>query len=1021
MPNSKHIVRDRRARRRRAKTGLRSMRPWFVGVLLIVLMTIFGLFTTMLILINGFYAEVVSELPSAESLESAFQTSNNQFFQTTKILDRTGEHVLYEVIDPRAGDRQWLDLDQIPVGLQSATIAIEDKTFYQNPGYDLLGIGRALTTNLSRPICVIRPSECPGFVQGGSTITQQLIKNVIIAPGRYPDTSYTRKFREVLIAREATIRYSKSQILEWYLNTNFYGNLAYGIDAASRVYFGKSAVELTLSESTLLAAIPQSPALNPIDNPEEARKRQVLVVESMVSQGYLTIQDARLVLADNVFSRIQLVGDRFNIRAPHFAIHVLEEAKELLGEEIVQRGGLRIISTLDIELHEQVECVARTHVDRLSGLDPETIVLTDVGNECQAASYLPVMASKYVGLDRNVNNVAVVVQDPTTGEVLSMVGSYDYWNSNIDGRFNVAVDGLRQPGSTIKPITYLTAFAQGYSPSSMVLDVRTALPLDNGMTYVPENYDRDFRGPVSFRAALSQSLNVPAVKVMDMVGIDNMLRTAHKLGINSLDEDSDSYGPSLTLGGGEVSLIDLTYSYSVFANNGVMSGMPIKEESLRSGFRTLDPIVLLTIKDNENNVLEICGTDLKSSCEFSNVDTKIVLSPELAYLVNHVLSDERSRIPAFGYPNPLELGRPAAAKTGTTNNFVDSWTIGYTPQLVVGVWMGNSDSSRMIDVSGSKGAAPIWHAVMSYGVRSMNLPPIGWDRPVGINEIKVCYPSGLLPTDNCQEVVRDVFITGTEPIALDNMWQSFKINKETERLATIYTAPELIEERIYQIMPSDAADWVMAAEIPQPPTEYDSVDGLDQGIFSEGAEINYPLPFDYVNGNVVLQGSVGGDGFKFYKLQYGQGLNPDQWFQLTSDNYQSVEDGDLGSWDTTNLTGLYTVQLLVVRDDQRFDISTVQVTVDNELPEVSIVSPWSGRVFSMDDESIVIQPDVKDDFSVDFVEIWVDDIKVETRTVAPFATRWNIDTFGSHTIHVRVGDAAGNVARSEDVDIFVQQ
>mgnify|MGYP003310074645 CR=1 FL=1 len=248
-------------------------------------------------------------MPSAASLELAFQTSSNQFFQTTKVFDRTGQKVLYEVIDPRAGDRQWLDLEQIPVRFQTATISIEDKTFYQNAGYDLLGMLRAFGANLSRPICVLRPEDCPGLIQGGSTITQQLVKNVIIAPGMYADTSYSRKLREVLIAREATTRYNKAQILEWYLNTNFYGNLAYGIDAASRVYFGKPAVQLSLSESALLASIPQSPGLNPIDAPESARKRQVLVLDSMVEQGYISDEAARAALAADVFARFKRIDN----------------------------------------------------------------------------------------------------------------------------------------------------------------------------------------------------------------------------------------------------------------------------------------------------------------------------------------------------------------------------------------------------------------------------------------------------------------------------------------------------------------------------------------------------------------------------------------------------------------------------------------------------------------------------------------------------------------------------------------
>ena len=1018
MPNAINLVRERRARRRRGRRGLRSLRQWFVGLLLVAAIAVLALTTAGAMLGLELYSELVSDLPSASALAQAFEISSNQFFQTTRIYDRSGKHLLYEVIDPRAGDRQWLDLLQIPPRFQNATIAVEDKTFYQNPGYDVVGILRAFGSNLSRPACVLRPESCPGQIQGGSTITQQLVKNVIIAPGSAAETSYARKFRESLIAREATERYSKEKILEWYLNTNFYGHLAYGVDAAARVYFAKPAAELNLAESALLAAIPQSPGLNPIDAPEVARQRQALVLQAMVEQGYVTAADARAALADDVFARLQPASSRFNIVAPHFVFYVLNEALDQLGPALVHRGGLRILTTLDAGLQQQVECAARSHVDRLGGADPDHAAPAADGSICAAATHLPPLRSKDVGVDRNLSNVAVVVLDPRTGEILSMLGSYDYWDKSIDGSFNVAAAGLRQPGSAFKPFTYLTAFSQGYAPASMVLDVRTAFPLETEISYVPENYDRRFRGPVSFRTALAQSLNVPAVQVMTWAGVENVLRSAHRMGINTLDGDQGVYGPALTLGGGEVTLLDMAFAYGVFANSGVMAGQPVPAARARSGYRALDPVAILRIESSDGTVLSSCGPQDSSPCEFPGPGTQPVLSPELAYLMNHVLSDERARIPAFGHPNPLELGRPAAAKTGTTNNYVDSWTVGYTPQLVAGVWVGNSDATGMVGVPGSKGAAPIWNAVMTYALRALALPPVGWDRPVGIGEAAVCYPSGLLPTDDCQQTVREVFVSGTEPVAYDNIWQAFDINRETGRLATVYTPPEMVEKQVFQVLPPEAADWVIAADIPQPPREYDTV--YAQPGHVEAAALSSPLPFSYVHGVVPVQGTAGGDAFRFYRLQFGPGLNPEQWAQLGGDHGEQVVDGVLQQWDTSELAGLYTLQLLVVRADQRFGMATVQVTVDNQAPNVTIVAPWPGELFTMKDESIVIQPEVSDDFSVEYVEVWVDERKVETKTVAPFTTRWPIDSVGTHSVYLRAADAAGNVTRSETVTVVVQ-
>ncbi|MDP6793319.1 MAG: transglycosylase domain-containing protein, partial [Anaerolineales bacterium] len=632
MPNAIKLVSMRRARRRWQRSGLRSLRQWFVGLLLVAAIAALAVTTVAAMFGLELYTELVSDLPSSDALAQAFEFSNNQFFQTTRIYDRSGQHLLYEVIDPRAGDRQWLALEQIPVRFQNATIAVEDKTFYQNPGYDVIGILRAFGANLSRPACVLRPESCPGQIQGGSTITQQLVKNVIIAPGSAAETSYARKFRESLIAREATERYSKERILEWYLNTNFYGYLAYGVDAAARVYFAKPAAKLNLAESALLAAIPQSPGLNPIDAPEAARQRQALVLQAMVEQGYVTSADARAALAEDVFARLQPASSRFNIVAPHFVFYVLNQAVDQLGPALVHRGGLRIVTTLDIDMQMQIECAARSHVDRLQGADPNYIEPAADGTPCAAAAHLPSLAAKDVGVDRNVSNVAALVLNPRTGEILSMLGSYDYWDKSIDGSFNVAVSGLRQPGSAFKPFTYLTAFSQGYTPASMVLDVRTAFPLETGISYVPENYDRSFRGPVSFRNSLAQSLNVPTVQVMTWAGVENVLRSAHRMGINTLDGDQGVYGPALTLGGGEVTLLDMVYAYGVFANSGVMAGQPVPDAEARSGFRAFDPVAILRIENNDGTVLSACGLDGGVPCEFTGPSTQPVLSPELAYL-----------------------------------------------------------------------------------------------------------------------------------------------------------------------------------------------------------------------------------------------------------------------------------------------------------------------------------------------------------------------------------------------------
>lgn len=989
------LIRRRHERKANASAGAARLLRWLVSAFTALAVALLSLVAVTGSVVADTYNRYVAGLPDASDLERAFSSQeNNEFFQTTKIYDRTGQRLLYEVIDPRGGDRQWLSLAAIPEDLRNATIAIEDKTFYTNPGYDAEGILRAFINNLrGRPI------------QGGSSITQQLVKNVLIPPGERTQQSYERKFRELVLAAESTRRYSKDQILEWYLNTNFYGNLAYGIDAASLVYFGKHATELSLAESAMLAAIPQYPALNPIDNPEQAKTRQVIVLEAMAREGYITFEQAAQAAAQPL--HIQPAERRFNIAAPHFTFYVLGQLIEKYGADTVYRDGLHVYTTLDLELQDQAECAARTQMLRLSGADPNAVVPVWDGSDCVAAQFLPPLRAADVGVDHHLSNAAVVVLRPATGEVLAMVGSLDYWNEAIDGRFNVAADGLRQPGSSFKVFTYLTAFAQGYTPASMLLDVRTAFPLDTGDSYVPENYDRRFHGPVRMRVALARSYNVPAVQTMSLVGVDNVLRTAHRMGINSLAQDRQHYGLALTLGGGEVTLLDMTYAYSVLANSGVMAGQPVPDNLRRPGYRTLDPVAILRVEDAEG----------RSLYEYSAPQTQPVVSPPLAYLMNDVLSDVEARWAAFGRDNPLELDRPAAAKTGTTNDFVDNWTLGYTPQVAAGVWVGNSDSTPMENVSGLTGAAPIWHAVMTFATR--DLPPLGWERPPGVVEMTVCDPSGRLPTAHCPTLAREVFVSGSEPHTFDNVWQVFRINRETGKLATVYTPPELVEERVYAILPPEAADWVREAGLAQPPDEYDA---LGPGPQTGDVLITSPALFDYVKGALPVVGTVKGDNLAFFRLQYGPGLNPAQWTQIGQDRAEQVENGELQVWETSGLAGLYTLQLLAVNQDQSFAQSAVQVTVDNQPPSISLVQPEAGEQFNLArDESVVIQPEVQDNLSLARVEYYVDGVRVKDSTVPPFTVRWKISGAGSHTVYARAYDAAGNMAESQRVTFDVSR
>ncbi len=1015
MPSTSSLIRRRQAREDKKRQGSQRTLRALAGTGLTLAAGVVLAFLAIVAVLAGVYAYFTQDLPSAEALQAAFSSENSEFFQTTRIYDRTGQQVIYEVIDPRGGDRQYIGYNALPAYVISATVAIEDKTFFTNPGYDLLGIARALISNLHGE-----------QIQGGSSITQQLVKNTLIPIEARAERSYPRKIREILLAAEVTRRYSKEQILEWYLNTTFYGNLAYGIDAGALVYFGKHADQLTLAEAALLAAVPNAPGLNPVNEPEEAKQRQELVLDVMAREGFIPAAQAETAKT-KPFTILPPVK-RFNILAPHFSVYVRQQLVAMFGEDLVNRGGLKVITTLDLGLQTQAECIARTQVARLSGADPNYVApieslpspvgaLSDgrgVGGEgCVSATFLPPLRESDAGVDHHVTNAAIVALKPQTGEVLALLGSVDYWNADISGSFNVAIDGLRQPGSSFKPYTYLTAFSKGYSPATLLLDIPTQYPLPDGTTYSPENYDRQFHGPVSMRVALARSYNIPAVTAINLVGVDNVIRLAHRLGINSLE--LGQFGPALTLGGGEVTLLDHTYAFSVLANMGVMAGQPVPAEDQRPGYRTLDPVSILRVEDRAGKTLY----------QFTAPQTQPILSPDLAYLINNVLSDNESRLAAFGAGNPLELAdRPTAAKTGTTNDFHDNWTMGYVPQLAIGVWVGNSDNSAMKGVTGLTGAAPIWHALMTWA--SAALAPQAWTPPPGIVAVRICDPSGLLPTPTCQRTREDVFIRGNEPTTPDNLWQSVALNRETGKRATVCTPPELIENRIYQILPPEATDWVNATGLAQPPQEYDplGVSCLPAG----NAAILAPQPFAYLRGVVEISGTAKGDNFAFFRVQYGPGLYPANWLQIEGDRGEQIENGILQTWNTAGLDGLYSLQLVVVKNDPeggpfQFETSTIQVTVDNQAPTVSILAPTPNQEYTLgQDEVIILQPQVADNLSIARVAFFIDGVSTEAATVPPYSIRWKISAaeVGAHTLFARVYDAAGNFADSEPVTIVVK-
>jgi 1A family penicillin-binding protein len=725
----------------------------------------------------GMVRWLVVDLPSPDRLyERAAAPS-------TRIYDRKGR-LLYEILDPHGGAHTPLSLEEMPPACVNATIATEDASFYHNPGVDAWAIVRALWINL-------RGGE---ILSGGSTITQQLARNLLLSPEERARVSLERKLREAILAWRLARTYSKDEILTLYLNEMYYGNLAYGIEAGARTYFAKSAAELDLAECALLAGLPQSPArYNPMENPQAARAREEVVLGLMAKQDYISPQEARVAASE----KLHFASVPFPIKAPHFVMYIRGQLEKELGLEAIYTQGLQVYTTLDLDAQNTAERIVRYRLQQLAD--------TREGQP-----------------PRNVHNAAVVVMDPHTGEVLAMVGSPDYFDARIDGAVNTTV-AARQPGSSIKPITYAAAFDPNQpnplTAATMVMDVRTAFVTREGEPYVPQNYDRQWRGPVLLRQALASSYNLVAVKVLDYVGIEKMTALARSLGITTFD-DVDRFGLALTLGGGEVRLLELTTAYSAFANGG----------------RRVEPVTITRVEDSQGQVLSVGPLRGKV---WQALPGPQVMDERVAYLITDILSDNFARAATFGEGSPLHLTRPAAAKTGTTTDWRDNWTVGYTPDLVVGVWAGNADNEPMQHVSGVMGAAPIWHDVME--MLHKGRPVHEFVEPPGMVRMEVCADSGLLPkkgglgegrtgpvsqlsslpiSQPCPRTITELFIEGTQPARSDDWHWLVPLDTRNGLLAGPGCPLQFVTQRLYTLYPAEAQDWVRQQGIPQPPEAY---------------------------------------------------------------------------------------------------------------------------------------------------------------------------------------------------------
>ncbi|HEY6040971.1 MAG TPA: transglycosylase domain-containing protein, partial [Anaerolineae bacterium] len=878
------------------------------------------------------YAAYANDLPPAEQL------GTSKLDQSTKIYARDGQTLLFEIFDPNGGRRTIVQPNRIPLVMKQAIIATEDPSFYSNVGVDFYAVARAV-------YYLIRYQR---VLSGGSTLTQQLVRNSLITA----EPTVDRKIKEAILALEVTRRYSKDEILAKYLNTIFFGNLSYGIEAASQSYFNKDIKDLNLAEASLLAGLPQSPsAYDPCQNPDAALDRQQIVLGLMREAGYVNSAQAaaaqrEMTIRLNSADFVKQCKSSLAFKAPHFVNYVRKVLEQQFGTEVVYKGGLQVTTTLDPQMQAIVEEEAKKQIDVLKG--------------------------------KNVTNAAAVLLNPHTGEVLAMLGSVDFNNKDIDGQVNVA-DRLRQPGSSIKPINYVTAFSKkGWTPATPIYDLKTDFPDGNGRPpYTPVNYDGRDHGIVTARTALANSLNVPAVKTLyatstlDQYGYPHpfaMIETASKLGITTFTDAKGTpktFGLALTLGGGDIKLTELTGAYSAFSNLGARMPLTPISKIVDGNGR-----VLFDLKTKDKPKAQCAQFDPDARDEQPDANNLCAKSAPYSYLVTSILSDNDARGLAFGLNTPLKLCgdgtstcartgiRPTAVKTGTTNDFKDNWTIGYTPEVALGVWVGNSNATPMKDVTGITGAAPIWHNVLARLYKETDtykiIPAHDFPVPGGLVRAEICTDSGLLATELCPPDHRRVetFVANHAPTQKDSVWQKLKIDKRNGLLASDKCDPNQVEERVFQVPLHDVADVIPYDRIldlarkngwqvppqPSPCYEGEPTGEPTQTLGPTDTPQATPLPLLVTitrpRKNEIVRGPVQVWGYavmqNFDRYQVAVRASNGQLSTLQVGRAYVAQESLLANWDTQNFPdGSYTIILVIWDHSNNSETDSVPVILQN--------------------------------------------------------------------------------------------
>lgn len=977
MPSVAQIIRRRRNRKQRQRVANNRSRVWsalvFGGTALAILGPIFSILG-----FTGFlYFRAVNHMPSP-----ADTIYLDPIVASTNFYDDTGSFLLYSVQDPLGDSRQWITIESLPEYLIDATIQMEDPDFLETGGF-----------NLSATISRLWRYGLGQSVRRDTSLAGRLANNTLVPTARNSDLDPA--LLHLTFTAEVQRQYTPRRVLEWYLNTAFYGNDAYGIDAAAQVYFGKSATELTLDEATLLAAIPLAPQFNPLNNEEAARDRQLNLLRDMRAFNLITQADFDFAASTSTVIRTDLAQPPFV--AEYFSLYARYQAEEILnslyldGARLVSRGGLKITTTLDLELYYQAECTLREHLGQLQG-QSQSQTLTLSAQPCIGSAYL----SDIFGVNPTAlpDEGSIMVFDVQTGEIRAMIGD--------------ATSYSKQPGPTLYPFIYLRGFFSGnYTPARMLLDIPTQFPgPTEGSIYTPVNADGRYNGPINLRDAMVAQLRTPAIAVANREGINEILEVTRQMGLNSLD-DVNRYDLSIVERGGNVSLLDMTYAYSVFASTGELRGVDLPP--IARDHRSRNPVAIRQIEDANGNILWAWNADAIATSK------SLIIKDEFAYLINDILSDSNTRQNVLNQSDDvLDIGRPVAVSNGLTGDLSNSWTIGYTPQLVVGVHLSRSDDERMsLDNYGLEGATPVWQAVSRFAHDRYAYQPAVWSRPESIVSLEVCSISGLLPSQgsDCPRRI-EIFHPQIRPTQEDLYWQTVEVNSQTGQLASPTTPEFLIVEQLYFIPPGDALEWWQTNNQPLPPTEFDNL-SLSQAL--SGTQIFTPQELEYVRATVDIRGSVDTETMQSFRVRYGVGMRPTGWTDIGEIQTIFTEGASIGVWDTSGLDGPYTVQISVLNQDGSAESAGVRVTVDNVAPTVTLTSGDSNQLLFRwpTETAIPLEAIVDDNLAIDRVEFYNNGILIGETSQSPYEWIFQIERVGLETFTATVFDEAGNQASSE--------